>query len=291
MDLAHYIGLAPPERMSIRAIRRALDTGCCRVNGQVESFGSRLVKRGDVIEFMPPARRPLDHDFDPRRLIHDSADFIAYDKPAGLPATPDDQGKKWNLRDLLRRELGFLIVVHRLDADTSGVVVMARTEKAARVLEDAFREHTAQKIYLAIVRGHPIPTGTYRSYLVRQEGKDGKDSQPGLEKWASGRGPDAREAVTTWTVDERLGPYASRVHITPQTGRHHQIRLHFSEMGHPIYGDRQYGDRQDPIAVTRHLLHAWKLTIPDPANPKTMITLRTPVPEEFDEAERKLNRL
>jgi 23S rRNA pseudouridine955/2504/2580 synthase/23S rRNA pseudouridine1911/1915/1917 synthase len=262
----------------VRAIRRALDAGACRVNGHIETFGSRKLVRGEIVEFFIPAQHQRDHDFDPRRLIHDADDIIAYDKPPGLPVTPDDAGRKWNLESLLKAHFGGLVIaVHRLDADTSGIVLFARSEKAARRLEEAFREHQVKKTYLALVRGHPRESGEFRSYLVKQA------SQKGQERWASGRGSDAREAITTWTVQERVGAFASLVEVQPKTGRYHQIRIHFSEMGHPIYGDRQYGDRQDPIHVTRHLLHAWTVEVPHPAGAGT-ITLKTAFPPDLAEA-------
>jgi RluA family pseudouridine synthase len=284
MDLAHFIALGHP-KLSIRAIRRALDAGSCRVNGQVETFGSRPLARRDVVEFAPPSSRPQDHDFERRRVLLVRDDLIVYDKPAGLPVTPDDAGRKWNLQSMLAPHFGPLIAVHRLDADTSGVVVMARDERTARRLEDTFRDHRVRKVYLTIARGFPRESGTYRSYLVK------KASQKGQERWASGRGQDAREAETVWTVERRIGSYASLVRVEPTTGRYHQIRIHFSEMGHPIYGDRQYGDRQDPVHVTRHMLHAWRATLPDPADAKHEIELVAPVPREFTELEQALRKL
>lgn len=283
-DLAHFIALNAKGELSVRAIRRALDAGACRVNGHIETFGSRKLKRGEVVEFFIPAQHQRDHDFDARRLLYDADGIIAYDKPPGLPVTPDDAGRKWNLEALIRKRFGGLVIaVHRLDADTSGAVLFARSEKSARWLEDAFREHHVQKTYLALVRGHPRDTGEYRSYLVKRA------SQKGQERWASGRGSDAREAITTWKVQERIGDFASLVEVLPKTGRYHQIRIHFSEMGHPIYGDRQYGDRQDPIHVTRHLLHAWMVELPHPSGSGT-ITLKTPFPEDLSEAMKLLRR-
>jgi RluA family pseudouridine synthase len=284
LDLAHFIALQH-RTLSVRAIRRHLDTGSCRVNGQVERFGSRILKRHDVVEFYVPESRPQDHDFESKRLLRETDAFIAYDKPAGLPVTPDDAGKKWNLLSLLSAKFGHLIPVHRLDADTSGIVIMARNEKTARALEDSFRSHSVQKTYLAIVRGHPRETGLYRSYLVK------KASQKGSEKWGSGKGQDAREAETHWTVEERLGKYGSLVRVEPKTGRYHQIRIHFSEMGHPIYGDRIYGDRADPIHVTRHLLHAWQAIIPDPSSKDETMEIKTPMPKEFVDAMAALKKL
>lgn len=284
-DLAHFIAESAKGQLSVRAVRRALDQGACRVNGQVESFGSRKLKRGDVVEFFIPAQHQRDHDFEQNRLLHVDPHVVIYDKPPGLPVTPDDGGKKWNLRALLQKQFdGLIIPVHRLDADTSGIVVFARTEAAARRLEDDFREHKIQKTYLALVRGHPRESGEYRSYLVKVEGTKGQ------ERWKSGRGQDAREAITTWSIEDRVGTFASLVKVVPRTGRHHQIRIHFSEMGHPIYGDRIHGDRQDPIHVTRHLLHAWQLTL---AHPDTglALTVQTSYPTDFSLAMAALKKV
>jgi len=277
-DLAHFIAMGAKGELSVRAIRRALDAGACRVNGHIETFGSRKLQRGEIVEFFIPAQHQRDHDFDPRRLLYDADGVIAYDKPPGLPVTPDDAGRKWNLEALIKAHFGGLVIaVHRLDADTSGTVLFARTQQVARHLENAFREHLVKKTYLALVRGHPRESGEYRSYLVKQK------SQKGQERWASGRGSNAREAITTWKVQERVSTFASLVEVKPKTGRYHQIRIHFSEMGHPIYGDRQYGDRQDPIHVTRHLLHASEAEFPHPSGSGS-ITLKTPFPADLSEA-------
>jgi 23S rRNA pseudouridine955/2504/2580 synthase len=282
MDLAHFLAAACKGAMSVRAVRRHLEEGCCRIDGRVETFGSRELKAGEVVEFLIPESH--EHHYDPHRLVFDADGLIAYDKPAWLPVTPTDGPKSWSLLDILSAALGHLIPVHRLDADTSGLVIMARVPAVARRLEEAFHDHAVRKTYLAIVRGHPPEKGSRRTYLVKVE------SRQGFERWASGRGPEAREAITDWEVEARLGPYASLVRIEPKTGRHHQIRLHFSEMGFPIYGDRIYGDRQDPIHVGRHLLHAGRIRLPHPAGGADL-DLTAPAPREFAEADKLLRKL
>lgn len=281
-DLAHFLVNLCKQKISVRAARRYLEEGCCRIDGRVETFGSRELKRGEVVEFAIPESH--EHLFDPRRVLYDQAGVLAYDKPAWLAVTPTDGPKSWSLLDILRGQFPELQPVHRLDADTSGIVLFARTTDIAQRLEALFREHAVKKTYLALVRGHPREIGLHRSYLVKVE------SRRGFEKWASGRGENAREAVTAWTVEERLGRYASRLRIEPQTGRTHQIRIHFSELGFPLYGDRLYGDRQDPIQVTRHMLHASRVLLPHPAGgPALDISCRAP--REFAEAETALRKL
>ncbi len=268
------------KHLSGRAARRHLELGCCRLNGRIETFGSRELEVGDIVEFFLPESH--EHHFDGDRVLHDGGGVLAYDKPAWLPVTPTEGPKSWSLLDILKLEVGEdIIPVHRLDADTSGIVLFAREAKIARRLEEMFKDHAVKKTYHAIVRGHPRESGTRKSYLVKV------DSGVGYERWRSGRGQDAREAITTWTVEERLGTYGSRVRVEPQTGRYHQIRIHFSEMGHPLYGDRLYGDRADPIHVPRHLLHASKVLLPHPAGGPAL-EIDSQLPKEFGEAERAL---
>ncbi len=281
--LASFVTRMHPE-LSVRGARRLIDDGACRINGRIETFGSHLLAVGDVVEVFLP-EEPREHLFDPARIVYDADGILGYDKPAWLPVTPVEGPKSWSLQDILAQHLPPPIIpVHRLDADTSGVVLFARTERLARQLEARFKDHEVRKTYHAIVRGHPRATGERSSYLVKV------DSGKGFERWRTGRGPDAREAITTWEVEERLGTYASLVRIMPKTGRYHQIRIHFSEMGHPIYGDRVYGDRQDPVHCGRHLLHASLVQLPS-ADGKGEIEIRARMPREFASASRQLRAL
>jgi RluA family pseudouridine synthase len=252
------------------------------VDGRIETFGSRRLRRGEVVDLILP-EEPLEHVFEARRVLLDDGAVLAYDKPPFLPVTPTDGVKSWSLLDILRRRpgAGLVVAVHRLDADTSGIVLFARQEAAARRLEEGFAGHAIEKTYLALVRGHPPERGERRSYLVKAE------ARPGFERWRSGRGADAREAVTAWRVVRRLGPWASLVEVVPATGRHHQIRLHFAEMGHPLYGDRLYGDRRDPVHVHRQMLHASAVRFPHPLGGEA-VALRCPPPRDFAEAARRL---
>ncbi|MCS6970949.1 MAG: RluA family pseudouridine synthase [Planctomycetota bacterium] len=270
--------------ISHRAAKRLIERGGVRVDGVIETFASRTLRRGEIVEVFPELA-PREHAFEARRLVFQSPDLFAYDKPAGLAVTRPDDGEGWSLCDLLAQALPPpLIPVHRLDADTSGIVLFARSEQSARALEALFRAHQVRKTYLAIVRGHPRAQGSYRSYLVCRE------KGPGYERWASGRGPDARCAETSWELLERLGPYGSLLAVRPTTGRHHQIRIHFSEIGHPLYGDLRYGDRRDPVQAPRHMLHAWRVELPDPASGEPL-RIATPVPAEFTQLAEALRRL
>jgi RluA family pseudouridine synthase len=283
MRLATYVARVRGGGSSVREARRLVESGCVRVNGRTETFASHELASGDVVEVFAELA-PQEHIFDPRRVLHDGGGVLAYDKPAWLPVTPTEGPKSWSLTDILKAAVGEVIPVHRLDADTSGIVLFARDEATARKLEAMFRDHAVQKTYLAIVRGQPRESGEHRSYLVKVAA--GK----GFERWKSGRGQDAREAVTTWTVRERLGHYGSLVEVNPRTGRYHQIRLHFSEMGSPLYGDRTYGDRRDPVQAPRHMLHAWKIELPHPGGGPAL-SLVADIPREFRRLSEELRRL
>ena len=283
LDLARFVAKAYGRgRLSRSAARTLIERGSVRVNGRVETFHSRQLAAGDIVEaFLTDT---TEHVFDADRVLMDRDGVLIYDKPAWLPVTRPDRKGSWSLFDILAGACGEMHAVHRLDADTSGLVIFARTRPLAQRLEAMFRDHAVEKEYLALVRGHPRPEGLHKSYLVL------KDKTPGRERWASGRGQGAREAITAWTVESRIGPYASLVRVAPRTGRHHQIRLHFSEMGFPLYGDRLYGDRRDPAQAPRHMLHASRVLLPHPAGGER-IDVRSEAPADFLELMQRLRRL
>lgn len=282
LDLAHLLVRLTEAKLSVRAARRHIENGNCRVNGRVESFHSYAVVRGDIIEFFLPEER--EHRFDKTRILHEESGLLAYDKPPYLPVTPQDGPKSWSLVDILKPRYPDLIPVHRLDADTSGIVLFARNATVAERLEHYFKEHEVRKTYHALVRGHPHPAGTHKSYLIKTV------ARKGFEQWQSGRGQDAREAITTWTVEREIGRWAALVKVEPKTGRYHQIRIHFSEMGHPLYGDRLYGDRRDPVHVDRHQLHAGGILLPNPCG-GPILTLKSPLPADMLTAIERLTKL
>lgn len=285
IDLGHYLAENLPGSWSVRAVRRLLADGAVTINGQLETFGSRRLKKGEVVDFrLPPSSQPEIDRFEPERVLFDDLGLLAYDKPPGLAVTPTDGGKQWHLEKLVGDAVGQIFPVHRLDADTSGIVLFARSRPLAEEVTTWFRDHLVHKTYQAIVRGYPRESGERRTYLVV------KDAQPGFEKWGTGRGADAREALTRWSTVERLGSYASLVEVEPATGRHHQIRIHFAEMGHPLFGDRVYGDRRDPILSKRHMLHALRMRVPHPQGGKALI-IRSQLPNDMIELADQLRKL
>ncbi|MFO0745582.1 MAG: RluA family pseudouridine synthase [Myxococcota bacterium] len=299
MALSRYVASQSGDAFSVREAKRLLESGFCRVNGRVETFGSRVLIEGDVVELVLPEQAPerTRQAFEPDRVIYVDDDLLVYDKPAGLAVTPPDKkeindgGKssekahaKLSLIGLVHERYPEARAVHRIDADTTGIVIFARTDDAKAGLEQSFKDQEVEKLYLALVRGVPRAEGTHKSFMVKVE------AGLGFEKWASGHGEGSREAVTSWKVLERLGAWASLVEVRPETGRHHQIRIHMKELGHPLIGDTRYGDRRDPVpagVIPRHMLHAAQVTFDHPTSKKRMVLKARP-PIDFIAAEQVL---
>jgi len=291
MTLGAWIAMESGGAMSVREAKRLLETGICKIGGIVETFASRVLKEGDAIDVRLPttmaAARRLAR-VEPERIVYDDDAIVVYDKPADLAVTPPDSGRGPSLLGLLKAERWpNLRPVHRIDADTSGLVIFAKTHEAEKTLIEAFKQHEVDKRYLALVRGHPKQDGTHRSYLVKVA------SGRGFEKWVShgdGSGQPGREAITHWHLEDRVGYWGALVEVRPETGRHHQIRIHMAEMGHPLIGDVRYGDRKDPIVVGRHLLHAASIVFKHPTTGGEL-AFRARLPEDFRTAMDALKRV
>jgi 23S rRNA pseudouridine1911/1915/1917 synthase len=172
-------------------------------------------------------------------IIFENEDFVALNKPAGVLSIPDREGKDPSLKSWLREKYGNIFTVHRLDRETSGVVVFAKTEQSHKYLSVAFEERNVEKIYSGIVQGslaekkgsidapimeHPVKLGTM---VVNKKGK---------------------ASLTDYEVREDLGLY-SLVQFNLHTGRTHQIRVHMQSIGHPIVCDELYGDAR-PVLIS-----------------------------------------
>jgi 23S rRNA pseudouridine1911/1915/1917 synthase len=220
--------------------------------------------------------------------------IVAIDKPAGLSLATrrsEPGGAAARLlaavpeRDRAEHALGFdpLLLVHRLDVGTSGVVLLARDEDAHRALVRAFAERRVAKAYLALAWGHPRPPAGQWSWPL------GPDRHDRRRMVVDERG---RAAVTDYVVAARA-VHVSLVKLTPTTGRTHQIRVHLAHAGHPIVGDDLYGGPRhravrDPelrrlLDPGRPLLHAWQLLLPETdAGPELILT--APIPADLGAA-------
>ncbi|RAX50995.1 RNA pseudouridine synthase [Arthrobacter sp. AQ5-05] len=226
---------------------------------------SRKAPAGATIEvFIPLRPDPLEirvELVEDLKIIADDDDYVVIDKPVGVAAHPSPGWVGPTVVGALMAA-GYRIstsgaserqgIVHRLDVGTSGLMVVAKTERAYTALKRAFKERTPKKIYHAVVQGLPDPLeGTINAPLGRHPGHD----------WKFAVVEDGRDSVTHYKVIEAFGR-ASLVEVNLETGRTHQIRVHFSALRHPCAGDQTYG--ADPklaaaLGLTRQWLHAQRL--------------------------------
>jgi 23S rRNA pseudouridine1911/1915/1917 synthase len=194
-------------------------------------------------------------------VLHQSASLLVVAKPPGVPTAPTRDPARPSVISLVREALelpaeAFLEVPHRLDLDTSGVLLLARDRDTLAALGEAFRSRTIDKTYLAVVHGSPREdAGTWSSFLAPVE------RSAHTTRWGSVRA-GGKKAITGYRVLRRDGA-RSLVECHPQTGRTHQLRVHLAEAGHPIVGDELYGAPLGEHArIGRFLLHAWRIALP-----------------------------
>lgn len=211
-------------------------------------------------------------------ILYEDRQVIAVDKPAGL-ATQGGSGVAECLEDLLQERVrpGRKVrLVHRLDRDTSGVLVAAKTQPAAAFLSAAFAERKAAKVYLAIVcGGSPEPAdGCIELPLVKAPGK------PDLMR-AVRPGETGLAAATGYRTLEAFNVAAALLELRPETGRMHQLRVHLAHSGRPIAGDTKYGGLFSVagLSIARLMLHARYLSLPHPAG--GLLQVEAPLPSDF----------
>jgi 23S rRNA pseudouridine1911/1915/1917 synthase len=269
-------------------------SGRVRVNGTVVSDPQAELRVGDEVSYDPTAPRQRKGVLPRENLVHVDGDVVVVNKPAGLLSVPFEPGDKDTLVDmtraLLRRETrGYdpeLGIVHRIDIDTTGLLVFARNLAAKRHLAAQFRAHSVHRRYVALVHGIVIGR-TFDSLLIRDRG-DGLRGSYGAYRPPRGRAPDdAQRAVTHVRLLERLAQRspelpASLVECMLETGRQHQIRIHLSEAGHPLIGERVYirDYRGVRIEAKRPMLHARELGFVHPRSEREL-TFKLDPPEDF----------
>ena len=268
--------------------RELCKRGKVRRNGVVVSDAAQRVALGDQIEIDPQAKRLRENVLDENAVIHVDSDVVVVNKPADLLSVPFDATDKNTLVDRvrfwLRRETGFrgaeLGVVQRLDKDTTGLIVFTRTLAAKRHLQQLLRRHDVERRYLALVHGEPEEQ-RFDTFLVPNRG-DGLRGSAGLFRRVRGALPHGTQrAITDVTPRERFGA-ASLVECKLSTGRQHQIRIHLSEAGHPVLGERVYirDYTGEPFPAERPMLHAETLGFVHPRTGR-MLRFSQPPPEDF----------
>jgi 23S rRNA pseudouridine1911/1915/1917 synthase len=227
-------------------------------------------------------RRPAlgeDHDL---LVVYEDAAIVVLNKPAGLLAVPlerrgEARSVYEDLKDYLaRRRKPRPLVVHRIDRDTSGLVLFAKTSRAQQYLKDQFRRHTATRVYLAVVYGHPSPrAGTWHDHLVW-------DERALIQKETHPRDPRGKEAISHYRVLESFDE-ASLLEVTLETGRRNQIRLQARLRGHTLVGESRYTygpDALRTIRFPRQALHAQHLVFRHPSDHREL-PFEAPLPEDM----------
>lgn len=277
MRLDHFLGswITGFSRMRLQGFVR---DGHVLVNG-TPSRPSQLLRAGDCVGVVIPeesAPAPAPPQDIPLDILHENADYLVLNKPAGLvvhPGAGNADGTVVNA--ILHHCAGIRMVggedrpgiVHRLDKETSGCLLIAKTESAHLHLSAEFAERHVEKTYLALVEGTlRMPHGTI-------EARIGRHAVHRQKMAVNDRG---RDAVTKYRL-LASSEGKSLVECRPHTGRTHQIRVHLKHLGHPVVGDPLYGRRG---SHTRHFLHAWKIAFKDPAKGKS-VSFTAPVPTDF----------
>lgn len=267
------------------AIQKAIKEEKVLVNGS-PAKPRQVVKKDDHIrirleEAQTVSEAPMNVDMN-IPIVHEDRDVVVINKPAGIAVHPGTGIRSGTVADwFVKRYPGSFGVgeaegrsgiVHRLDKDTSGVMILAKNENAYIHLKQQFQDRRAKKEYLALVFGVP-------------GGRDGRITQPIARSRRNPMrravDPAGKEAATDWVIEEKYSAGYCLIRAFPQTGRMHQIRVHMHFLGFPIVGDHLYTfkRKKQPQGVTRHLLHAEKLTIKLP-NGDTK-TFTAALPEDF----------
>lgn len=264
------------------AAKRALASGKVALSGVPTGDAGRLVDPEKVTVNLNAPRIAVGRD--PVVLWRDAHLAVLW-KPAGLLSVPAPRaGGSHNLVGWVRRLFGEAHVVHRLDEDTSGVMMVARTEAAVEPLKALFAAHDVDRRYLALV-AHRFPSEPRRvhSFFVRDRGDGRRGSAPKDEPVPEG----AREAITHLRRVELLGADASLVEARLETGRTHQVRIHLAESGHPVLGDALYGTRGFASRSSRLALHAATLGFRNPFTGEHL-HFEAPLADDLEVLRRKL---
>lgn len=257
--------------------------GFVLVNGDVARKGGQIVQSGDHILARIPPSQPTDLQPEaiPLKILYEDERVLVIDKPAGMVVHPAAGHERGTLVHAVLAHapeiegVGGEVrpgVVHRLDKDTSGILLMAKDERAHRWLQDQFRLRKAEKSYLALVDGKPpTPKGRIEAPIGRST-----TERKRMAIVPPGKG---RAAISEYRTLE-VFPHHTLLEVHPLTGRTHQIRLHLQFIGCPVVGDRVYGRQKPTLPIHRHFLHAHRLTITLPGETQPR-TFESPLPQDL----------
>lgn len=264
-------------------LQALIKAGQVLVDGQVPHKAGQMLEPGARIEVYipPPAPTTLQPEAIPLRIIFEDANLLVVDKPAGMVVHPSAGHATGTLVHAALAHAPHIEgvggerrpgVVHRLDKDTSGLILLAKNDFAHHWLQDQFRKRLVHKTYLALVDGHPpTPSGRVEVAIARDP----------LRPQRMAAVPEARgkAAVSEYHTLESF-PQHALLEVRPVTGRTHQIRLHLAFLGCPVAGDTVYGRRKPSLPLARHFLHAAHLEITLPGE-TTPHLFQAPLPPDL----------
>ena len=282
--LDRFVVEALPE-LTRGAAQRLIDDSAVTVNSR-PSKASYKIRPGDVIVVRIPPPPPAEAQAEsiPLDIIYEDADLIVINKPAGMvvhPAAGHGSGTLVNAVLAYAPELRGVGeemrsgIVHRLDKDTSGLILIAKNESAREDLQRQFKSHSVAKIYIALVEGHLAPPQGLIDVPI------GRDKQQRKRMTVVADGRPSRTAYKAVEFFDKGEQHYTLVEVRPQTGRTHQIRVHFAWMKFPIVGDTVYGRRRKTtLPLRRHFLHAQSLTFRLPSDGRE-VTFTAPLPPDL----------
>ncbi|HHY46164.1 MAG TPA: RluA family pseudouridine synthase [Firmicutes bacterium] len=271
----------PQGSLSRSTVQRLIDSGNIVVNGR-PCRPSYRVRAGDVISgLVPPPEEPhADPEDIPIDILYEDSDIIVVNKPRGMTVHPGAGNPSGTLVNALLAHCGDLSgvggvmrpgIVHRLDKDTSGVMVVAKNDASHLELSRQFKAREVHKTYIALVRGAvDPPEGTISSMIGRH---------PVHRKKMAVTEHGGKPAVTRYRTIERLPGY-TLLEVHPETGRTHQIRVHLAWVGHPVAGDSLYGGRDPRLPISGQALHAASLEFRHPRTGRRM-RFCAPLPDDM----------
>lgn len=275
--------------LSRSALQRLISDGRITINGQIVR-PSQKIRPGDRIELDVPRAEPLalEPEAIPFEILYEDDVLLVLNKPVGLVVHPAPGHWTGTLVNALLHHFshsgGLSTIggkerpglVHRLDKETSGVMVIAKTDLAHRALANQFKHHTISRTYEALT------WGSLKHSAGRIDLAIGRDSKE--RKKFSARTSRPKASATAYQVVERFGNAASHVVLTPMTGRTHQLRVHLMSIGHPLLGDPTYGGRKvkevGPMSIPRVMLHAKTLGFLHPVK-ETLLAFSAPLPPDM----------
>ncbi len=278
------------EKLSRTMIQKLIEDGDVLVNGDVKKI-SYKVQAGDIIEvnISEPKETGIKAQAIPLEIVYEDNDIIVVNKPKGMVVHPANGNPDGTLVNAIMAKckgslsgIGGEIrpgIVHRLDKDTSGLLIVAKNDQAHINMSKQIKDRKVKKIYIALVKGSIAEEEATINMPIGRSTKDRK-------KMAVRK--DGKEAITHFKILKRYDKY-TLLEIKIDTGRTHQIRVHMAEIGHPVVGDSVYSNGKNEFGVEGQMLHAKSLDFKHPITQKQM-HLEAELPEYFKEVLRELER-